>query len=178
MLTTRFEQLRLAHEADAPRLVKKVLAEPVVFDPADLTKPQAVAPVKFWHAWIEELQTLRIVDPACGSGAFLIEAFDQLFAEYQKAQGFLTELEGSTLFDIRKTILESNLYGVDLNGEAVEIARLSCWIKTAEVGKVLTSLTTTSVRGTASSRTRLCIRKRSIGGPRFQRCSPRAGLTS
>jgi type I restriction-modification system DNA methylase subunit len=96
--------------------------------------------VSFWHDWIDELQTIRVVDPACGSGAFLIEAFDQLFAEYQRAQGFLEELQGKTLFDIRKTILENNLYGVDLNGEAVEIARLSCWIKTAEVGKVLTSL--------------------------------------
>ena len=40
---------------------------------------------------------------------------------------------------------------MDLNGEAVEIARLSCWIKTAETGKELTAWTTTSCRATASS---------------------------
>ncbi len=140
IVAARFEQCRAAHEAAAAKNVKRILADPAVFDPDKLTKPQRAALEGFWHDWIDELQTVRLVDPACGSGAFLIEAFDQLFAEYHKAQGFLEELRGKTLFDIRKTILEHNLYGVDLNGEAVEIARLSCWIKTAEVGKVLTSL--------------------------------------
>ncbi len=140
ILSARFEQCRAAHETAAAKTVKKTLGDPAVFDPKSLKKAQTTALMEFWHDWIDELQSVRIVDPACGSGAFLIEAFDQLFAEYHKAQGFLTELRGATLFDIRKTILEHNLYGVDLNGEAVEIARLSCWIKTAEVGKVLTSL--------------------------------------
>ncbi len=140
IVADRFEKLRASHETAAAKSIKKVLADPSVFDPQTLKKSQTVALVDFWHDWIDDLQTIRLVDPACGSGAFLIEAFDQLFAEYHKAQGFLTELRGATLFDIRKTILEHNLYGVDLNGEAVEIARLSCWIKTAEVGKVLTSL--------------------------------------
>ena len=45
-----------------------------------------------------------------------------------------------TLFDLDKRILENNLYGVDLNEEAIEICRLSLWIKTAERGKALTSL--------------------------------------
>ncbi len=140
IVAARFEQFRAAHEAAATKNLKRFFADPAVFDPDKLTKPQRAALESFWHDWIDELQTVRLVDPACGSGAFLIEAFDQLFAEYHKAQGFLEELRGKTLFDIRKTILEHNLYGVDLNGEAVEIARLSCWIKTAEVGKVLTSL--------------------------------------
>ncbi|HEY7314655.1 MAG TPA: N-6 DNA methylase [Gemmataceae bacterium] len=140
IVADRFERLRAAREAAAPKTVKSVFADPAAFDVHQLTKSRRAALVDFWHDWIEELQTVRLVDPACGSGAFLIEAFDQMFAHYQKAQGFLTELRGPTLFDIRKTILEHNLYGVDLNGEAVEIARLSCWIKTAEVGKVLTSL--------------------------------------
>ena len=80
-------------------------------------------------------------DPACGSGAFLIEAFDQLHATYQESNDRLEELRGHrTLFDLDKRILENNLYGVDLNEEAIEICRLSLWIKTAERGKILTSL--------------------------------------
>ncbi|MGH7136935.1 MAG: Eco57I restriction-modification methylase domain-containing protein, partial [Pirellulales bacterium] len=76
-----------------------------------------------------------------GSGAFLIEAFDQLHAAYQASNDRLQELRGHrTLFDLDKRILENNLYGVDLNEEAIEICRLSLWIKTAERGKVLTSL--------------------------------------
>ena len=39
-----------------------------------------------------------------------------------------------------RQILQHNLYGVDLNDEAVDICRLSLWIKTAQAGKVLTSL--------------------------------------
>ena len=83
---------------------------------------------------------LRVVDPACGSGAFLIEAFEQLFTAYALAQGRLTELRGPTLFDIDRHILQGNLYGVDLNPEAVDICRLSLWIKTAQPGKVLADL--------------------------------------
>ena len=80
-------------------------------------------------------------DPACGSGAFLIEAFDQLHTAYQLSNDRLAELRGHrTLFDLDKRILENNLYGVDLNEEAIEICRLSLWIKTAQRGKALTSL--------------------------------------
>ena len=79
---------------------------------------------------------------------FLIEAFDQLFAAYEEAQGFITELTGSPgLLEIQRTILTNNLFGMDLNGEAVEIARLSCWIKTAAKGKKLTALDANIVQG-------------------------------
>jgi hypothetical protein len=45
-----------------------------------------------------------------------------------------------SLFDPDRTILQQNLFGVDLNEEAVEICRLSIWIKTAKRGKVLADL--------------------------------------
>ena len=97
--------------------------------------------MRFWEAWQDELAAVRLLDPACGSGAFLIEAFDQLHAAYQASNDRLEELRGHrTLFDLDKRILENNLYGVDLNEEAIEICRLSLWIKTAERGKALTSL--------------------------------------
>jgi Eco57I restriction-modification methylase len=140
ILRERFEQLRAEHEAAAAKTVAKVLADPAVFDSAELTKAQTKALVEFWEAWLTALEGVRILDPACGSGAFLIEAFDQMFAEYRKAMGFRERLSGKTVFDIQKSILTHNLYGLDLNSEAVEIARLSCWIKTAEYGKELTSL--------------------------------------
>ena len=44
------------------------------------------------------------------------------------------------LFDLDRQILQNNLYGVDLNEEAIEICKLSLWIKTAQRGKILTSL--------------------------------------
>jgi hypothetical protein len=78
VVAARFEQLRADREAAAAKAVKKVFADPAVFDPNELTRPQKAALVAFWHDWIESLQTVRIVDPACGSGAFLIETFDQM----------------------------------------------------------------------------------------------------
>ena len=141
ILRERFERLRSAHEATAKGTAVKSLADPAAFAPADLNEPQRFALARFWGAWLDELETVRVVDPSCGSGAFLIEAFDQLFLEYARAQGYRTDLgEGNTLFDVQRTILTKNLFGMDLNGEAVEIARLSCWIKTAAKGKELTAL--------------------------------------
>ena len=79
--------------------------------------------------------------PACGSGAFLIQSFDQLHAAYEASNDRLFELRGHrTLFDLDRQILQNNLYGVDLNEEAIEICKLSLWIKTAQRGKILTSL--------------------------------------
>ena len=85
---------------------------------------------------------IRLLDPACGSGAFLIEAFDQVFhVAYQASNDRLQDLRGyRSIFELDQHILQNNLYGVDLNGGAIEICRLSLWIKTAARGKMLTSL--------------------------------------
>lgn len=141
VLIDRFQRLRLAHAEAAEGTAKQALADPRVYDLNALNRPQRAALVRFWEAWQEELATLRVLDPACGSGAFLIEAFDQLHTAYQRSNDRLAEVRGHrTLFDLDRHILQHNLYGVDLNEEAVQICRLSLWIKTAQPGKVLTSL--------------------------------------
>ncbi len=96
----------------------------------------------FWYAWQERLQQIKVVDPACGSGAFLIAAFDHLHIEYQRCNEAIANIKGanSDLFDLNKTILNKNLFGVDINPESIEISKLSLWLKTAEHGKPLTSL--------------------------------------
>ncbi|MGL4461188.1 MAG: Eco57I restriction-modification methylase domain-containing protein [Planctomycetia bacterium] len=140
VLKEKYSSYHADRRQTAPPALQKVLVDPTAFDVDELKKPQTAALVDFWSGWIEALETVTIVDPSCGSGAFLTEAFDQMFAAYAAAQRYLTLLQGATLFDARRTILTKNLFGVDLNAEAVEIARLSCWIKTAEVGKQLTTL--------------------------------------
>jgi type I restriction-modification system DNA methylase subunit len=140
VLAARQSALQLKLQAKLKGNAKKALDSPTTFVKEDLTPAETSALVLFWEEWIEEVKSVRIVDPACGSGAFLIEAFNQLEAVYRQADGFLTELRGFTVFGVYQTILNNNLYGVDLNEEAVEIARLSCWIKTAEPGNALTSL--------------------------------------
>ena len=141
VLEDRFERLRQSHERQAKGAARTALIAPKVYETEKLKKPASAALVRFWEAWQDELAAVRLLDPACGSGAFLIEAFDQLHAAYEISNDRLQELRGHrTLFDLDKRILENNLYGVDLNEEAIEICRLSLWIKTAERGKALTSL--------------------------------------
>lgn len=97
-----------------------------------------------WAEYRDRLTALRIVDPACGSGVFLIMAFDYLKAELGQVNTKLAELSGTgmagDLLDPDSEILTHNLFGVDVNSESVEIAKLSLWIKTARRGKVLDSL--------------------------------------
>jgi len=141
VLKDRFETLRRQHEAEAAGTARKALADPNAYDLAALNEPQRKALIRFWEAWQEELKRLRILDPACGSGAILIEAFNQLHAVYDLSNARLEELRGQrTLFDLDRQILQNNLYGVDLNAEAIQICQLSLWIKTAARGKQLTSL--------------------------------------
>jgi len=85
----------------------------------------------FWREYVAALRELKIVDPACGSGAFLVAAFDLLAAAYRRAVARLHALGEKVDFDFYDQILTGNLYGVDLNAESVEITRLSLWLKTA-----------------------------------------------
>jgi hypothetical protein len=141
VLENRFEAFRRKHAEQAEGTARRVLADPRVYDLNTLNAPQRAALVRFWEEWQDVLMSIRILDPACGSGAFLIEAFHQMYAAFQASNDRLEELRGQrTLFDLDKQILQNNLYGVDLNEEAVEICRLSLWIKTAQRGKPLTSL--------------------------------------
>jgi len=87
----------------------------------------------------DQLETIRILDPSCGSGAFLVGAFDYLMSEHQRVHAILQpDIFNQDLF-VRQILL-NNLYGVDLNSESVEIAKLSLWLKSARPGQKLTSL--------------------------------------
>ena len=88
------------------------------------------------------LLQLTILDPACGSGAFLNQALDFLIQEHSKVDELRAKLleEGFKLSDITNDILENNIYGVDINEESVEIAKLSLWLRTAQKGRKLNVL--------------------------------------
>ncbi len=95
-----------------------------------------------WERYRDMLKETRVIDPACGSGAFLVAAFDVLAREYERVNAALAALRGGQtgLFDLTKTILNSNLFGVDLNEESVAITKLSLWLKTCSRGSKLTYL--------------------------------------
>lgn len=92
-----------------------------------------------YRAWLLQL---TICDPACGSGAFLNQALEFLIAEHAYVDELQAKLFGDAmvLSDVENSILEHNLYGVDINNESVEIAKLSLWLRTAQKGRKLTSL--------------------------------------
>lgn len=95
--------------------------------------------LKDYREW---LLGLTICDPACGSGAFLNQALDFLIKEHAYIDELNKQLFGGgfTFPDIENQILEHNIYGVDLNEESIEIAKLSLWLRTAQPKRKLTSL--------------------------------------
>ncbi len=88
------------------------------------------------------LLQITICDPACGSGAFLNQALEFLIQEHKYIDELQAQLFGSSIGfpGAELHILENNIYGVDLNDESVEIAKLSLWLRTAQKGRKLNSL--------------------------------------
>jgi len=69
---------------------------------------------------------ITFLDPACGSGHFLIEAFNLLYAMYEE-EGQLKEPAA-----ICRSILNNNLFGIDIDERAVQITKAVLWMKAAE----------------------------------------------
>ncbi len=118
----------------------KIEAETVVVNPRKLTKAEQNYKETLLN-YREWLTHLKILDPACGSGAFLNQALEFLIREHTLIRDLLLPYEDLMIgYEIEKSILEYNLYGVDINEDAVEIAKLSLWLRTAHKGRELTSL--------------------------------------
>jgi hypothetical protein len=106
--------------------------------------PNARKWIEFLEDYRHRLDHMRILDPACGSGAFLIQALNRLVEEYRWVVAEKERIEGvRSLFDqdsIIRSILAHNIYGVDINQESVEITKLALWLHTAAPGKPLCAL--------------------------------------
>ena len=90
---------------------------------------------------------LKVVDPACGSGSFLVEAYQQLLnyhLDYYSSEKVRKQaLKNSRIYETGKNvykltieekqrILLNNIYGVDIDGQAVEVTKLSLYLKLLE----------------------------------------------
>ena len=92
------------------------------YDPSDLNVNAA--------RWISEALTdVKVVDPACGSGAYLLGMMQELI-ELQTAL-YNVGVDAKALYDLKLDIIQRNLYGVDIDVFAVNIAMLRLWLSLA-----------------------------------------------
>ncbi len=97
----------------------------------------------------KEIEKIKIVDPACGSGSFLLGAFDYLLNYHIKyyhknpptAKSGIITPNGTLSTAEKKRILLNNIFGVDLDANAVEVSKLSLLLKCME-GETAASIST------------------------------------
>ena len=87
-------------------------------DPADLVNPEAV---------LDALKVVKVCDPACGSGAYLLGMLHELL-ELRTCLFATRGLDPLTAYQRKLEIIQNNLYGVDIDPFAVNIARLRLWL--------------------------------------------------
>lgn len=113
---------------------------------ADLLEKKSTGKLDFWgnrseeviSKLIEGLDKIKILDPACGSGAYpmgmlqlMVRTFDRLSSIYDEKIKAHRPIVGSERNDVYKTklsIIQKSLYGVDIEPMATEISRLRSWL--------------------------------------------------
>ena len=93
----------------------------------------------------EEILEIKVLDPAMGSGAFLVAAVDFLAEKYKEAlireeAIDKDEIDAEKEAEFKRLVLENCIYGVDVNPMAVELAKVSLWLATMAKEKPLTFL--------------------------------------
>ena len=147
----------LLHPADFTRLIVEETVRAVVrerFDAVlaahDLSREESEAEepspklAAYWRDCLAALRNIKVCDPACGSGKFLIAAYDVLEEEYTRVVDHLVLHDGPDADDLAdevpNMILADNLYGADVSQQAVEITQLALWLRSAQRGKRLADL--------------------------------------
>jgi hypothetical protein len=111
--------------------------------------------------WIERRLTalgeIHVIDIACGSGAFLVSAYREMLREYQRlvaankllrptgSKGEQLSLDQVAAELTQASLLRRSLFGADLLPQAVELAKLALWLRSAKRGEKITSLDTNIV---------------------------------
>ena len=103
------------------------------------TKKRLLGQLQQYREWLLQI---TILDPACGSGAFLNAALRFLMDEHKLIDEMEAKVSGSSIEfqGVENSILENNLFGVDINEESVEIAQLALWLRTAKPHRKLSAL--------------------------------------
>jgi SAM-dependent methyltransferase len=132
---------------------KKTELELVSIDFDNTDSEVILSKVLAYETW---LHSLKVVDPSCGSGAFLNQVLEFLIGEYtwvgllKKTLEKPIEVVKNDFFaplpvpveepNFIHPILENNIFGVDLNPDSIQITKLSLWLRTAQHKKKLNHL--------------------------------------
>jgi len=114
--------------------VKKRKEQGIFYTPTfvvDYIVKNALKPVLDNCKSIADLKKIKVLDPACGSGSFLIRALEAIAEKYREFG-----VDGS----VKRQIILENLFGVDLDMQAVEIARLNLLINSLDTKEPLPPL--------------------------------------
>jgi len=103
----------------------------------------------------DRLGQLKVIDLACGSGAFLVSSYHALLRELWTAQDAIESLRGNMTPDLfsrdetitQSVVLRDTLHGCDLLPQAVEIAKLALWLRSARKGEKVANLSANLVSG-------------------------------
>ncbi len=107
----------------------------------------------------QEVASIKVLDPACGSGSFLIKAYD-CFANYYEEKnraikaridehvrkGMLFETSESTHEGYEASILMNNIHGVDLDAQAAEIAAVNLMLKALKAEEMLPPILSETIK--------------------------------
>lgn len=144
---TEYDKVSLQSQVYTPQWVVKFLVDNTLgkmylemFPDSNIVKPDEEGMIKYRIANAPKTRTrepkkmeeIRVIDPACGSGNFLIYTFTLLYDMYiNQIEQYGAEYSKR---DIPKLIIENNIYGVDLDERAVQLSQIALYIKAREVG--------------------------------------------
>jgi len=76
----------------------------------------------------EKLASIRVCDPAVGSGAFPVGMMNEIIRARNVLTNYIKDKKGRTIYDFKRHAIQNCLYGVDIDPGAVEIAKLRLWL--------------------------------------------------
>lgn len=114
------------HYTSVPNIMKVI--GPLFLDDIDAEVVKAWDKPKALHKMLQRLENIRIFDPACGSGNFLVVAYRQLREREMRILARLSELEGAGSLRMFSAIPIKNFYGIEITDFGVETAKLALFI--------------------------------------------------
>jgi hypothetical protein len=143
---TEFDKVSLQSQVYTPRWVVQFLVENSLgklylemYPTSEIAQHYKIANApKTQERTLKPLHEIKLIDPASGSGNFLLYAFDFFYALYlDQIENFGAEYDEA---DIPKLIIEHNLHGIDLDDRAIQLAQLGLYIKARKKRRTVSHL--------------------------------------